>query len=66
MKAIVLTTLCICSLALLTSHDFKKQGIDVRNKTYDYVKSVGAISTSCNVVNLNVAPYNYGGTNIET
>lgn len=64
MKVIVLVSLFICSLTLLTSSHFKKEGIDVRNRSYDYVKSVRGVSTSCNVVNLNVAPYNYAGISI--
>lgn len=61
MRTIVLISFVVCSLTLLTSSHFKKEGIDIKNKTYDFMQSVGAVSTSCNVVNLNVAPYNYGG-----
>ena len=38
----------------------------MRDGIYEKVKAVDGVATSCNVVNLNVAPYNYNGTHLLT
>lgn len=66
MKTIIaLVSVLACCLSMLTSTHFKLDGVDVRNKTYDYVKVAAEVSTSCKVVNLNVAPYNYDGNSVR-
>ena len=63
MKTVLVVCLLVFSVSsLLTSSHFKKEGIDIHNPLLDPVKRVKGVATSCNAVNLNVAPYNYNGT----
>jgi hypothetical protein len=62
MKTIVLAFVLISlSSSLLTSSQFKKQGIDIHNSYTHTINKVSGVATSCNTVNLNVEPYNYNG-----
>lgn len=53
--------LLVSSSCLLTSSHFKKEGIDIKDPLLAMPKKLGGVATSCNVVSLNVAPYNYNG-----
>lgn len=62
MKKLVLLVVLLAAISCLyTSSYFRKRGHLIDGKLHTNFQNATAVTTQCNVVNLNIAPYNYNG-----